>query len=96
MVDLAVSVWVGDDDSGPEDARMMRILSAYHALEFSSACLRAHLLTLKITLQEIRLCLKFCLSDLFQNFLQFFVAWFICCFVGYPHVTNCSFFVEDK
>ena len=27
MVDLAVSVWVGDDDSGPEDARMMRILS---------------------------------------------------------------------
>jgi hypothetical protein len=26
--------WVGDDDSGPEDARMMRILSAYHAFEF--------------------------------------------------------------
>lgn len=34
MIDLAVLVWVGDDDSGPEDARMMRILSAYHAFEF--------------------------------------------------------------
>ena len=45
MFDLAVSVWVGDDDSGPEDARMMRILSAYHVFEFSSACLRAHLLS---------------------------------------------------
>ena len=29
MVVWVVVVWVGDDDSGPEDARMMRILSAY-------------------------------------------------------------------
>ena len=34
MIDWAVSVRVGNDDSGPEDARMMRILSAYHAFEF--------------------------------------------------------------
>ena len=27
MIDWAVSVWVGDDDSGPEDMWMMRILS---------------------------------------------------------------------
>jgi len=27
MIDWVAFVWVGDDDSGPEDARMMRILS---------------------------------------------------------------------
>ena len=34
MIVKLFSVWVGDDDSGPEDVRMMRILSAYHAFEF--------------------------------------------------------------
>jgi hypothetical protein len=34
MIDRVLSGWVGDDDSGPEDVRMMRILSAYHAFEF--------------------------------------------------------------
>ncbi len=27
MIVKLFSVWVGDDDSGPEDVRMMRILS---------------------------------------------------------------------
>ncbi len=44
MIDWAEFVRVGDDDSGPEDVRMMRILSVYHAyMSFSVACLRAHL-----------------------------------------------------